>query len=397
MPPIITNTGIQGTSLAINIEELQNAFRAAFGAELNLAPETVQGQLIGLLALGFTQLDEAIISVASGMNIETSVNQQLDDWGNLLQISRIEGSRSIVEATIAGTGGTIIPAGTRVRTTAGDFFELVSEVTIPGAGNINTQFRSVEEGPVAAEAGTLSEIVDLIPGWDSVTNATAAILGRDFETDLQYRNRYSGLTSKLGRGSNEALQARILDVEGVTRCKVYDNPENNFRTRQNIRFFPQSLLVIVEGGSNQNIAQAIYEGSPATIPVVAPVNTARRFGSYMGISPQWLVVANIPVTVEIDITLQTGFPFNGVIQIQRRVSDWAEGIWRSGIDDFETSGLDIGQTIDTNRLFSPINSVPGHQVTRVALKNADGGDLDNSLDLNQRFTISFEDVVVKVS
>ncbi len=87
----VTSQGIEPTTLQGYIDALEGAFRSALGSDLDLAPETPQSQLIGLLALTLAESDEALVAVANGMSRNRALGIQLDDLGSLLGIARLEG------------------------------------------------------------------------------------------------------------------------------------------------------------------------------------------------------------------------------------------------------------------------------------------------------------------
>ena len=129
--------GIVPTDLDGYVALLEAAFRTGLGADLNLATETPQGQLVGVLALAFAQIDELAVHVANGLDLHTAVGRQLGDYGTLLTLPRIDGERSTVTATLTGTPGTIVPRGSRARTEAGAVFALDVRATIPGGGSVD--------------------------------------------------------------------------------------------------------------------------------------------------------------------------------------------------------------------------------------------------------------------
>ena len=50
-----------------------------------------------------------------------------------------------------------------------------------------------------------------------------------------------------------------------------------------------------------------------------------------------------------------------------------------------------------NRIYSPINSVPGHRVTALAVTLQGGGNLPASINGNIRQTLAYADVSVSVN
>ena len=87
----VTAQGIEPTTIQGYIDALEAAFRSALGQDIDLAPETPAGQLVGTLALTLTEADEALVAVGNGMSRSRALGVQLDDLGSLLGIPRLEG------------------------------------------------------------------------------------------------------------------------------------------------------------------------------------------------------------------------------------------------------------------------------------------------------------------
>ena len=87
----IRDQGAQPTYMEQYLLDLQTIFQDAFGANLDTAPETPQGQVIDSLSLKFARVDQEVISVANGASPYTANNQQLDDLLSWLAFRR-EGS-----------------------------------------------------------------------------------------------------------------------------------------------------------------------------------------------------------------------------------------------------------------------------------------------------------------
>ena len=87
----VTPQGIEPTTLDGYVAALGAAFRTALGQDLNLEPETPQGQLIGVLAVTLAEADEALVAVANGVSRDRALGIQLDDLGSLLGVPRLEG------------------------------------------------------------------------------------------------------------------------------------------------------------------------------------------------------------------------------------------------------------------------------------------------------------------
>ena len=391
---VVDQAGISPTDLAGYVERLEALLRDALGADLDLAPETPQGQLAGLFGLLLAEIDEGLVNVANGMSHHTAAGSQLDDWGSLLGIPRITGERSTVTATLSGAAGTVVPAGSRVETTQGAIFRVDTDVVIGTSDSVDALMRSAEAGPIVAEAGTLTRLVDIFSGWTGVTNAEDAALGRADESDADYRARYRSTVAHRSGSGLEAIRARVLQVDGVTRAAVHDNATAAAVTLQDVTIPARSLIVIAEGGADADIGQAIRDTKPAGIP-----STGTQSVTVEGVAHRFERVEVLAVRLDLIIAIDIEtFPADGPDEIPRRVVAWAEGLWSSGAGDFDLGGLDIGESLDERRVLSPISSVPGHRVTyfRATIKS-DDADVPSSIGLNQRLSITAEDVMLNLA
>ena len=391
----VTTTGIEAESLSDFTAKFRAAFRNALGQDLDVSVESPQGQLISQLALIFAQQDEAVVAVANGMSIQRALGLQLDDLGSLLGVTRLRAARSTVAVTLTGTAAAVVPQGSRARTAAGDVFRLTAAATIGPAGTVAAAMESVELGPIPAAAGALDTIVDLVAGWATVTNAAAARPGRLVESDVAYRVRYQRVLDQNAQSSADAILAAVLATEGVTDGAIHENVTALEETRQGVPIGARSFLVIVDGGTDAAVAAAIAATKPAGIAMSGDRTVQVPRSSGAGTTPiKFRRVTNVPLAVTVDITIGAGFPGDGEARIKQRLAEWAAGTWRSGVGDFDTSGLGIGEALNEPRLYSPIQSVPGHTVLSLAVTRKDGGGAAGTPDLDQRFTLAQADITV---
>lgn len=248
-------TGIHTRSLAEYRSLLEDRFRESLGADLDLAPETPQGQIIGIVALALTEADEAVVQTGQALDVVTAIGVQLDDLGSLLQIARDPATRSTATITVTGTVGTQIPAGSRVQNEAGAVFETTAAAVI-ATGGTDIAVRALETGPVAAAAGSLTEIVTLVPGWETSTNASPAEPGRAVQSDADYRQIYRSRTALRAAGPADGLRAALIDA-GARDVRVVENATSGRVTTQGFPVEPHSVIAVVEGGSDTDLVEAI--------------------------------------------------------------------------------------------------------------------------------------------
>jgi hypothetical protein len=124
-------------------------------------------------------------------------------------------------------------------------------------------FESVEFGAFNIANGEINEIISRVTGFISVTNELAPSMGRDTETDEEFRKSYLRRIARMSHGTVEAIEAGILDtVPGTTEIKVFENPTD---TTDAWGRPPHSFETIVEGGAAELIAQAIFDKKPVGI------------------------------------------------------------------------------------------------------------------------------------
>lgn len=123
-------------------------------------------------------------------------------------------------------------------------------------------FESQNTGPIRAPAGTLTKIVTPVSNWDSVTNPLDASLGRDLETDTDYRVRRRASLAIAGASTVPAIRASLLGITDVTAAIVKENDTNvvDISGRP-----PKSFECIVLGGDDADIAERIWEDKPVGI------------------------------------------------------------------------------------------------------------------------------------
>ena len=261
--PIFTvdSTGVRAPSLEEALADVRQQMADIFGDDLANADQTPQGQLAGIIATLETLIGEMLVNLGAATDPDNAVGTQLDHLYSLLDILRQIATRSRVTATVTGEAGTGLPAGSRAKTADGAEFRTIAVAVLAPSPGIMVEMEAVDEGPVAAFAGTLTQIVTVVPGWETCTNAEAAVLGVARQDDPTYRaagrirtaHRAVGTIGAMRAGLSEALATKSLPVENRT-----DTQEIN----QDWAINAHHIMVIAEGGTNGDIRRAVenYRG-----------------------------------------------------------------------------------------------------------------------------------------
>lgn len=106
----LTPLGFNAMRLADIKQFLENAFIAEFG-EINIDPQSVFGQEIGVLSKSFADIWENLEEVYFSQYPNSASGVSLDNVVQLNGITRLPAAQTRVVATLSGSEGTLIPAG----------------------------------------------------------------------------------------------------------------------------------------------------------------------------------------------------------------------------------------------------------------------------------------------
>lgn len=268
----LTPQGFNRKLLAEIKAEIDADLRATFGPAINLLPESVFGQVVGVFADREDQLWKLAEAVYHSQYRETARGVSLDYAVGLTGVVRQRATKSTVTIRCSGTVATVLPAGRVVSVTgAGDLFTSLADATIGGGGYVDVEFEAEQLGPVQALAGTLTTIETPVGGWASCTNVLDAALGRNVETDEDLIRRADQSLQIGGAGTVDAMKARLRQLSGVTFATVVEN----FTDVTDVDGRPpHSIECIVSGGIDAEIAQEIWDSRPAGIRLVGSTTTS---------------------------------------------------------------------------------------------------------------------------
>lgn len=223
---------------------------------------------------------------------------------------------------------------------------------------------SLVTGATTGEIGELTEIVTLVPGWNSVNNLQAAAAGRDAETDAELRARYTSGVYALGAATLPALQANLeVRVPGLRTVKVF---ENDGDVTDSDGRPPHSIHVVARGGLDQDIAQVIFDYKAAGIDTHGAVEI--DVVDTEGVTHEIHFDRPTPFYIWVDVTItllpetEEVFPPDGLTRI-------ANNILAAG------TALGVGQDVIWQRLLAAVHAVPGvaEAVLLLGSKPAPGG------------------------
>jgi hypothetical protein len=205
---------------------VQADLNAAFGGDLNPDLRTPQGQLAQSLTAIIGDANDQFLALANGVDPAFSDGRMQDAIARIYFLDRKPAQATVVTGRCFGLTGTAIPAGAQAQDTASNRYTCTSEGTITAGGYVDLPFSCATTGPIACAIGQLSSIYQAIPGWDSITNLAAGVVGTDVENrvDFEYRRQLSVAIN--AQGPLDSIRASVLNVPGVLDAYAAENNES---------------------------------------------------------------------------------------------------------------------------------------------------------------------------
>lgn len=313
----LTATGLVIPTLDVLIDDFVTRLRDTFGASQNFGANTIEGQVVGILANALAQLWELQQASVAAWDPDSAVGVLLESVCALTGTFRPAARASIATLTLTGTADSVIPASTQARTAATQpafattaeavllaldawaistayvvddrvanssrAYACITAGTSAGAGGpattsdditdgtahwrylgegeaaVDAAAACVEDGPTIALSGTITEIVTPVAGLQSVVNVLDATVGRDVATDEELRVLREVELAAAGNGTADAVRATLLEVPDVTAATVFYNDQD---ATDPDGVPPHAYECLVTGGTDQRVGDAIWASAP---------------------------------------------------------------------------------------------------------------------------------------
>lgn len=233
-------------------------FQAAFGGNLNQSDATPQGQLVASLAATIGAGNDLLLQLVNQIDPALTSGRMQDAIGRIYYLNRIAATSTLVEATCTGAAGTLIPAGSLALASDGTIYQSLGSANIGAGGSVSITFAAIATGPIACPAGALATIYRVVPGWDSISNPSDGIIGRNEETASEFEKRRAASVAGNASGILPALRASVLAVDGVIDAFVTENVAASPVTVGGVSLAAHSIYVAAAGGTDADIAAAIW-------------------------------------------------------------------------------------------------------------------------------------------
>lgn len=304
--------------------------RAAFGALLDTATETELGQLNGTFASGLSECWELLEACYHGFDPDAAADYLLTVLAALTGTERRAAKASEVVLTLNLDDGVTVPAGSLVAHSARPDIVFATLTNVTNSSGSTDDFdvdaECTQTGPTVAGDGTLTVIVNAIGGWNIVTNAEDADVGRNIDNDIILRQRREDQLALRGGSTLAAIKADLLDVSSNEALADMRSVEVLENTTDDIvdTMPPHSFEVLIDDGDTPTIdddiiAQIIWDGKPAGIATTGSTTGTAIDDNGDAHPVKFSRVTLRPVYIDIALTTTEDFPVGGALLVKEAI------------------------------------------------------------------------------
>ena len=388
-------TAVLRDAVAANWE---SAFNTGDGSPtLDTEAATPAGQLVDAEAAYLAQVNAELLYMFSQHNPRTAEGVWQDALGYIYFLTRKTAQPTTVVVTCSGLQSTVIPVGAQMQDDDGVRYECQQEAIIPAGGSVDVVFQALEAGPIECPAGTLSQIVTVIPGWDTGVNAAAGVVGRNRESQVDFENRRFASVAKNSHGSVFSLQGALADLDGVVDCRVLENPTDSSATKNNVSIPAHSIAICIYGGADADIAETIYNKKDAGCGTTGGTTVSYVATNHGNATYNYSIVRPTPTDVHIEVEINRTDQTSATVEqdiIDAIIGDFLGNDANSG-----NTRVGLAQTVYASRFSVAVIKTAGVQDLVSITIGLGTGPMGASIDIpgNVEPTISSADIVVAVN
>jgi uncharacterized phage protein gp47/JayE len=267
--PSITSTGFQTETYNEIFQRFTQKALELFGSDYVFDKSNFDYVMQGIFTFFVQEMQEVALNVyfsqdytqAQGINLNRiakgkGIFRQAGSF--TYQNIQITTDRAVNLQGLDNLATDINGTGFQVSDNNGNQFILLDSQNISGAGTYTFSFRAKKLGAISTTINSITNLDTIILGVVSCSNSTSqSSIGTEEENDAELRERIRLSYANPSSSSTDSLYSKLLNISGVEAVKVYENQTSEIDAN-NIP--AKSIWCIIEGGSNENIANVIYQG-----------------------------------------------------------------------------------------------------------------------------------------
>ena len=358
----------------------------------NAEDDTILQQVVGVFASALEEAWEAAYEASVQFDPQKNTGAGQSGTVQLNAITRKAGTKTILTFDLTGTPGVLVPAGALIAAASGETAYAIQEnVIFPAAedgqrtSHVTARGVCTEYGAFDPAPGTVNTIQTPVAGWFNASNTATETVGTTQETDEELRRRQQRSTQLTSYRQIEAIYAAVLAVEGVTYCRAYQNATTNPVDERGIPF--KEVAVVAEGGDPVAITDALFLRFPVGVIGHGSTTITKYDRQGIGYPISFSRPQAVPIHIRliVEITNRSEFPDNGIELMKEAIIDYAQ---YGALND--TEGFPPGSDVIRTRLYTPINSRPGHEIILCEIGTDSGSLAEENISVAWNQVARFE-------
>ena len=393
------NTGVSVPTTKEIREDLVRKYIEAFRVnaddpDLNVDSASPMGQVIDAHVAETEASNSEKVFLANMYNMATARGLFLDGLASLYFLERKISEPTVVTCQCSGLKGTAIPYGAIVQDTQGNQLRhsVAGGAVIGDAGTVDTIFTTVDHGAIEVKAKTVTKIVTVVAGWDSITNNVAGVLGRDRESDTELRTRIQESVAINANGSADSILSTLRNTENVIDAVVIENITNERVEKFGLTLEPHSVGISVYGGDDADIAKVIWSKKSAGCGTSGDYAVTHTDEEHLNAKYVYKITRPKPTTLHVKISLWLNSLDDGTQTTIKRA------IVQDFFGQLNNDRVGMAETLFGSRFVDAINMVAKVPVHNVQVALGDTNYKDRlTINATQEPTLTETDVTIAFS
>jgi len=205
------------------LTEIENGIKSkleVLSPGFDFSTESPDGQLIEIMSFELSQAWNELNLVYRSYDPQQATGAALRNLGLITGIIYGSATRSQATSYLAGTAGTLVPAGSLISDADGNDFATSFDIELPGY----VQSVAVLSGAIPVPPGTLEIVKTVIAGWDTSVQFTKGTEGSVAQTDQAFRNIRNRTVLRNYTSNVDTTQARLYEL-GLEQVAVLHNDQ----------------------------------------------------------------------------------------------------------------------------------------------------------------------------
>lgn len=264
MPNSFGAGGLTVATRAELVTQLTTAYQTIYGATINLASDSPDGQWMNLIVQMILDVEDLLVQINSSFDPDNAIGVILDQRVAINGIQRQGGTFTVQPISITTSQALTLQGLDNfpdtpytVQDASGTQWQLQATQNVASAGTNSYNFQAATPGAVQSTINSITLPVTIVLGVTGINNPSAyTTLGINEESDALLKIRRQKSVSLSSQGYLRGLVAALANINGVTSAFVYENDSDG---TDSDGVPSHSIWVIVAGSAAAaDIANAIY-------------------------------------------------------------------------------------------------------------------------------------------